>query len=84
MTREASRRPADTPAPGGHHRDKKSEPCQSHLRAILELNNTDLVEAEASAGACQEQANSIGQHLQNNDPPRVGNFHPSLFGLDGV
>ena len=84
MTREASRRSADIPDPGGHHRDKKSEPCRSHLGIISELNYADLVQAKASAGACQEQTNSIGQHLQYDDPPRVGNFNPSLFSFDGV
>lgn len=48
------------------------------------LDYTNFTQANASAGACQEQANGIGQHLQYDNPPWVGNFDTCLFGLNGI
>lgn len=46
-------RPADYLGEGGHHQAQKSEPCRSHVRVISELNDAELVDANASAAACE-------------------------------
>ncbi len=54
---------AGIPDPGGHHRDKKSEPSRSYLGVFSELDNTELVDANASAATCEQEADGIGQHF---------------------
>lgn len=48
------------------------------------LDYTYFFEANARAAACEQEAYSIGEHLQDDDPPGVGNFDTSVFGFDGV
>ena len=69
---------------GGHHQAQKSEPCRSYLGAISELNNAELVDTNTSAAACQQEADGISQHLEDDDPPRVGNFDTCVLCFDGV
>lgn len=48
------------------------------------LDYTDLVEANAGAATCEQEADCIGKDLKDDDPPRVGNFDPGVFSLDRV
>lgn len=77
-------RPADILAPCGRLGVKKSEPSRTYLGVFSELDNTELVDTNASAAACEQEADGIGQHLQDDNPPRVGNFDACVFSFDGV
>lgn len=48
------------------------------------LDYTDLVETNTCAATCEQETNGIGQYLEDDDPPRVGNFDTCVFSLDGV
>ena len=59
MTGDKLSMPAERLDPGGHHRDKKSEPCRSYLGVISELNNAELVDTNASAAAREQETNGV-------------------------